>query len=720
MLYKDLNLNSNYSPNKKSSDLEMAQNYSNAELLLSLNNSSFIKNIIMDNQNQQNHESSEANELKGSLSPVLVINESHNSPVSSRALSPISVESSQNECSDVCNSFPESQPNKENHDLLLSSSSAASTFSSSNIENSPINASSNEHDKIEDFNELSPSPSSDCLSSNHSHSYDQSRGYPFTPKKRDGSVCSQTSSGSSNNNKDPLNLLNQRKEVIPQRKRRDFIPAELKDEHYWERRRKNNLAAKRSREKRRLNDLVLETKLLELTNVNHVLKLKLDLCMKKCNLSEDEMTKLFEENRHLLIVQEHLDLDFLSNDDMNSVDNDNSPHIPSSASSMISSLDSIKNKNYKFFTSKDKDAKISSTSSFDDNFDIGDDIESDESEHDLVKESKKEVLLDSEQYPPSKKILLNNDKNDNKLNAASSQQGDLNQFKSHFPLLYNQLCKVNTLTVKPENPSNKANNNEILNKILSSPLNQPLNSNLIGRLSNILSDKNAEYNNQNEPSNNFQRDSQKVNQLMEKYKNLIHKTNMSTNIIAKKNQDTKPNGGKNTINNLLQNIAYNQISSQNENLMNGSASRKRHINQLIDTESKVSEKRSANFVNESKPTTNPNDVNKILQLFLQCAKDKDNNNNNQNNVVNATKFQPLNHLLMLQNLNRQNMMNVLNEEAKVVPTENKQQMDKIIPSYPNQSDVSHNAIQCHQNSGDNMPLKLRFKMLQLKTGEVNS
>jgi len=60
--------------------------------------------------------------------------------------------------------------------------------------------------------------------------------------------------------KEFLAQLLTRKDVIPARKRRDFIPNEMKDDHYWERRRKNNLAAKRSREKRRLNDIVLETK----------------------------------------------------------------------------------------------------------------------------------------------------------------------------------------------------------------------------------------------------------------------------------------------------------------------------------------------------------------------------------------------------------------------------------------------------------------------------
>ncbi|XP_061414115.1 uncharacterized protein LOC133346507 [Lethenteron reissneri] len=46
------------------------------------------------------------------------------------------------------------------------------------------------------------------------------------------------------------------------RRKREFTPSEKKDASYWDKRRKNNEAAKRSREKRRLNDLVLETRVL--------------------------------------------------------------------------------------------------------------------------------------------------------------------------------------------------------------------------------------------------------------------------------------------------------------------------------------------------------------------------------------------------------------------------------------------------------------------------
>ena len=59
------------------------------------------------------------------------------------------------------------------------------------------------------------------------------------------------------------------------RRKREFIPDEKKDNVYWERRRKNNEAAKRSREKRRMNDVVLETKLMALGEENASLKAEL-------------------------------------------------------------------------------------------------------------------------------------------------------------------------------------------------------------------------------------------------------------------------------------------------------------------------------------------------------------------------------------------------------------------------------------------------------------
>lgn len=66
------------------------------------------------------------------------------------------------------------------------------------------------------------------------------------------------------------NAANNENETIHRgsRRKREFIPEEKKDAIYWEKRRKNNEAAKRSREKRRINDYVLETHLAALKEEN--------------------------------------------------------------------------------------------------------------------------------------------------------------------------------------------------------------------------------------------------------------------------------------------------------------------------------------------------------------------------------------------------------------------------------------------------------------------
>lgn len=86
------------------------------------------------------------------------------------------------------------------------------------------------------------------------------------------------------------------------RKKRAFIPDDKKDPTYWSQRSKNNLSAKRSRVKRRMNDLVLETKLTQLTNENQVLRAKIDMLARKFghltneeHAAGDEDTKKIEE-----------------------------------------------------------------------------------------------------------------------------------------------------------------------------------------------------------------------------------------------------------------------------------------------------------------------------------------------------------------------------------------------------------------------------------------
>ncbi|KAM6310729.1 nuclear factor interleukin-3-regulated protein-like [Podargus strigoides] len=61
----------------------------------------------------------------------------------------------------------------------------------------------------------------------------------------------------------------------PSRRKREFMPDEKKDNMYWEKRRKNNEAAKRSREKRRLNDFAMESRLAALSEENAILRTEL-------------------------------------------------------------------------------------------------------------------------------------------------------------------------------------------------------------------------------------------------------------------------------------------------------------------------------------------------------------------------------------------------------------------------------------------------------------
>ncbi|KAI1289504.1 Nuclear factor interleukin-3-regulated protein [Halotydeus destructor] len=73
------------------------------------------------------------------------------------------------------------------------------------------------------------------------------------------------------------------------RKPREFIPDQKKDECYWDRRRRNNEAAKRSREKRRISDMVLETRVLELSRENAILRAELFAVKEKFGLPANQI-----------------------------------------------------------------------------------------------------------------------------------------------------------------------------------------------------------------------------------------------------------------------------------------------------------------------------------------------------------------------------------------------------------------------------------------------
>ena len=72
------------------------------------------------------------------------------------------------------------------------------------------------------------------------------------------------------------------------RKHREFIPEFRKDDQYWSKRRKNNDAAKRSREKRRLNDIAMGATIHELTEHNTFLWKEIDSIKKHFGLQQDK------------------------------------------------------------------------------------------------------------------------------------------------------------------------------------------------------------------------------------------------------------------------------------------------------------------------------------------------------------------------------------------------------------------------------------------------
>lgn len=110
-----------------------------------------------------------------------------------------------------------------------------------------------------------------------------------------------TSVSWSNNAEVPVDLTAalKAKDIFPARKQREFIPDSKKDESYWDRRRRNNEAAKRSREKRRLNDMVLETRMLELTKENALLRAEIVALREKFSLPQQPLVSPEQLHLHL-------------------------------------------------------------------------------------------------------------------------------------------------------------------------------------------------------------------------------------------------------------------------------------------------------------------------------------------------------------------------------------------------------------------------------------
>ncbi|CAF1171474.1 unnamed protein product [Didymodactylos carnosus] len=102
----------------------------------------------------------------------------------------------------------------------------------------------------------------------------------------DGSHSSSSSESTSRPHS-PKTINEQLQFIVRSRRKRNFISNEKKDSNYWNQRLKNNMSAKKSREKRRVNDLVLETKLLELNTENQLLKAKLEMLTRKFGIIDN-------------------------------------------------------------------------------------------------------------------------------------------------------------------------------------------------------------------------------------------------------------------------------------------------------------------------------------------------------------------------------------------------------------------------------------------------
>lgn len=119
------------------------------------------------------------------------------------------------------------------------------------------------------------------------------------------------------------------------RRKREFIPEEKKDHLYWERRRKNNEAAKRSREKRRINDMVLENKLIALGEENASLKAELlSLKLKFGLLSSTAYTQEVQKLSNATSTNLYQEL-VTESSSQSSSSRDIEPHIRSSCISVI-------------------------------------------------------------------------------------------------------------------------------------------------------------------------------------------------------------------------------------------------------------------------------------------------------------------------------------------------------------------------------------------------
>ena len=102
---------------------------------------------------------------------------------------------------------------------------------------------------------------------------------------------------------DPATRRFSEEELKPQpiirRRKKQFVPDELKNNKYWVKRSKNNEAAKRSREARRLKENQIAMRARYLEEENNVLRVEVDNLKKENTDLKQMMTTLEEKLNHL-------------------------------------------------------------------------------------------------------------------------------------------------------------------------------------------------------------------------------------------------------------------------------------------------------------------------------------------------------------------------------------------------------------------------------------
>ena len=108
-------------------------------------------------------------------------------------------------------------------------------------------------------------------------------------KSRTGEKNSQAATNKKKRKLSQIELLEYNPSPIIRKTKRKSIPEEQKDAKYWERRQKNNMAAKRSRDMRREKECCIKERVIELETENNKLKDKVEELKKKLALSEQKL-----------------------------------------------------------------------------------------------------------------------------------------------------------------------------------------------------------------------------------------------------------------------------------------------------------------------------------------------------------------------------------------------------------------------------------------------